>query len=305
MLTSCSSTVYFNDITIFALDTVITIKISDSDTALLSECSNLINYYERLFSRTIPESDISRFNDSTDGIDNASEYTTALITLAIEIADETDGKFNPVLEPITTLWQDSVPETIDLNHIDYTNLSVNGTSLTKTDPYLRLDLGAIAKGYICEKVTDYLIAQNVDYGVLSFGGNISAFGTRPDGDVWSIGIRDPYNLNEVVGYLNIDSGYVSVSGDYQRYFEFNGKRYHHIIDPSSGYPTDNDVNSVAVWCENGTFADALSTALFVMGVDEGMEFHASGIYEFEVMYITKSGITMSDGFKRNFVEKVT
>lgn len=308
LLTSCSDEIYMNETTTFALDTIITMKISTGDDEILSDCVSMINEYEQIFSRTIPDSDISNFNDSIDGIMNPSDSTLELITKSIDIATKTDGQFNPALEPVTSLWkEDSIPAKIDidLTHIDYTQIHISDGGIYKTDPGIRLDFGGIAKGYICEKVTEYLITQNVEYGILSFGGNISAFGTRPDGEKWKVGIRNPYDESDIVGNLCIDGGYVSVSGDYQRYFEVDGKRYHHIIDPSTGYPVDNGVHSVAVWCYDGTLADALSTALFVMGVDEGMKYHTAGIYEFEVMFITKSGITMSEGFEMNFIEKAT
>ena len=304
LLVSCSAPKTINK-TIFALDTVITIEISGDNDEALSVCSEMIETYENLFSRTIATGDVSRFNDSDDGITNPSVDTINLIEKALSIAENTYGTFNPALGTITPLWKDSIPETIDLSHIDYTQISINDKSILKSDSEIRFDLGAIAKGYICEKVTDYLISKNINYGVLSFGGNISVFGSQPNGEKWRIGIRDPYDTNDIAGNLLVDSGYISVSGDYQRYFEVNGKRYHHIIDTTNGYPADNGVSSVAVWCSDGTLADALSTALFVMGVDEGMKYHASGIYDFEVMFITKDGFTMSDGFRQNFVKKAT
>ena len=305
LLVSCADKPQTSSTVIFALDTVITIEISGDNKEALSVCSKMIKQYENLFSRTISTSEISRFNDSDEGITDPSLDTMDLINEALYIAGKTNGTFNPALGTITPLWKDSIPQDIDLSHTDYTQISLSDEGLFKSDPEIRCDLGGIAKGYICGKVTDYLISQNIGYGVLSFGGNISVFGTQPNGKKWSIGIRDPYDVNEIAGSLLIEGGYVSVSGDYQRYFEADGKRYHHLIDPATGYPVDNGVNSVAVWCADGTLADALSTALFVMGVDEGMKFHASGIYDFEVMYITRDGFTMSDGFQRNFAEKAT
>ena len=296
LLVSCSDKPQTINKTIFALDTVITIEISGDNKEALAVCSEIITEYENLFSRTIPTGDISRFNDSETGITDPSVDTVDLINKALSAAENTDGKFNPALGTITPLWHDSIPNDIDLSHTDYTKISISDEGIFKSDPELRFDLGGIAKGYICEKVTDYLISENIEYGVLSFGGNISVFGNQPNGEKWNIGIRDSYDVNDIAGSLRIDSGYVSVSGDYQRYFEVDGKRYHHLIDPSTGYPVDNGVNSVAVWCADGTLADALSTALFVMGVDEGMKFHASGVYDFEVMFITRDGFTMSDGF---------
>ena len=294
LLFSCSDKMNMYDTTIFALDTVITIKISNN-REVLSDCSQMITDYENIFSRTIPTSDIAQFKE------NVSESAIELIAKSIDIADKTNGNFNPALGTVTPLWHDSIPDIVDLSHTDYTKISITDNKLSKSDSELQLDLGGIAKGYICEKVTDYLIAQGVYYGVLSFGGNISVFGDR----TWDIGIRSPYDTDDIVGNLHIDSGYVSVSGDYQRYFEADGKRYHHIIDPATGYPTDNGVNSVVVWCDDGTLADALSTALFVMGVDDGMKYHDSDIYDFEVMYITQDGLIMSDGFRQHFTEKAT
>ena len=128
------------------------------------------------------------------------------------------------------------------------------------------------------------------------GGNIGVFGTKPNSEKFKIGICDPDDASGVVGYLSISSGFISVSGDYERYFEENGERYHHIIDPATGYPAKSDVRSVAVYANNGAAADALSTALFVMGEEKALEFYGENKIAFEAIIINKNHeIILTDG----------
>ena len=286
------------------MDTIITIKISEKNDDILKECERITLEFEKLVSKTIDESEISNFNFSKNGIDGISSDTAELIGKAIDAADNTNGLFNFSIGAVIDQWQNQVvPENLKVDHIDYKKIQLNGNKLSKTDSELKIDLGAAAKGYICEKIVDYLKNKGIGYGILSFGGNIGVFGSKPDKTKWKIGIRDPYNTDDVIGYININSGYVSVSGDYQRWFEYEGEIYHHIIDPRTCYPVDNGTNSVVVWCEDGTIADALSTALFVMGADEGLEFQKKKIYKFEVMYICGGKITMSGGFAEMYESK--
>ena len=281
------------------MDTVITVQISEDNKEVLIKCEKMIYDYENLFSKTIETSDIYCFNEHGSGIE-VSPFTIELVEKALGFANATGGLFNPVLQPIIEQWSHGVVPDLIIKNIDFNEVNINGNSILKSDPSIQFDLGGIAKGYVCEKLVEQLKSDGIKYGIISLGGNIGVFGYKPNGEKWNIAIRDPFETEKTVGTVSIDEGYISVSGDYQRYFEVDGKRYHHIIDPRTFYPAESGVSSVAVWAKDGTLADALSTALFVMGVEEGMKFHASGVYDFEVMFITKEKITMSKNFEENF-----
>jgi thiamine biosynthesis lipoprotein len=299
------------DRTFLALDTFNTLTIYENNETALNSFEQQVRDYEKIFSKTLPDSEVSAFNVSTDGIFNASDDFMALIGKSLSIAEAINGAFNPAIGALSVQWSDNiVPADINLEGIDFRDIIIEGNKILKNDPYLKLDLGAIAKGYICDKVIESLKNEGVKAGVLSLGGNIGVFGEKPDGSDWIIGITNPYNTDDVIGYLHMDSGFLSISGDYQRYFTQDGIKYHHILDPKTGYPAwfdtddaNNAVSSVAVWCDDGTLADALSTALFIMGTEKGMEFQSGGKYDFEVMFIAGDKVTMSDRFASKFEYK--
>ena len=176
---------------------------------------------------------------------------------------------------------------------------ISNNVLTKSDSLIKIDLGGIGKGYASDALVEYL-KEYVNYGMVSFGSNVAVWGEKPDGTKYKIGIKNPLDTGTLIGYIDMSEGVLSVSGDYERYVEIKGQRYHHIIDPSTGYPTNNGIHSVSVICEKGIYADALSTAFMVMGVDKVLELYKSDQIDFEVLFVTDSGIVMSDGMKEIF-----
>ena len=135
---------------------------------------------------------------------------------------------------------------------------------------------------------------------------IGVFGQKADGTPFQIGIKDPHDTAAVIGYLYIPSGFVAVSGNYERFFREEGKLYHHILDPETGWPVDNGLSSVAVYAQNGSAADALSTALYVMGLEEGMAFYESGQVQFEAVFVTEDNrIIPTPGLLENGMLEIT
>ena len=135
--------------------------------------------------------------------------------------------------------------------------------------------------------------------MISFGSNVAVVGKKPEGDAFRVAVKNPIDGHDYAKVLEMSEGQVlSVSGDYERYYTIDGEKYHHIIDPQTGYPAKNGLCSVAVICEDGALADALSTALFVMGETKSRELYASGAYDFEAIFITSYGIvSTTDGLK--------
>ena len=191
-------------------------------------------------------------------------------------------------------------------------LAVTGSdgsySVTKSDENTKIDLGGVGKGYACGALSE-LFASRGENGFLSYGGNVAVFGKKPDGSAFSVGVKDPFDPSSLTGKLSIRSGIVAVSGGYERYVDYNGKRYHHIIDPATGYPSESDLASAGVWVsvstpEAGAAADALSTACFILGADRSMELYRSDAFteyaeklgcEFGLMLIKTDGsLVMTD-----------
>lgn len=297
---------------IYAMSTVISINVPKSTKnaeELVSDAEEMIYSLEETFSATKKDSEISKLNSSNEGI-AVSDEAAELFVLALDVAKNTNGAYNPACLSLTELWNISgggyLPtkeETaLALESTDHTAIEVKDNYISKASPNVKTDLGGVAKGYALEK-TVMLLKENAEYGMVSFGGNVGVWGKKPDSSKWEIGIRDPFKAESVIGYLEIESGYVSVSGDYERYFEKDGIKYHHIFDTQKGYPADNGVHSVAVYTKNAALGDALSTALFVMGYQRSIELYESEIYEFEAVFVTDDGIFMTDGAKKIFTEK--
>ena len=159
-----------------------------------------------------------------------------------------------------------------------------------------MDLGGIAKGYTAQRVLSVLETAGVDSAVISLGGNVGTLGRKPDGSLWTVAVEDPAQSGEYLATLSLDGGYYAItSGAYQRYFEENGVRYHHIIDPKTGAPADTDLQSVTIVSQDGTQADALSTALFVKGFDEAVAFWRAHADAFEMVLVTDTELYATSG----------
>ena len=293
---------------IYCMNTVISINVPSDTKAVEGLCNEAVyNIYELEsdLSVTMGESDVTKFNQS------ATEYAPKedLLTLmqyALDMAKNTDGAYDPTVLPLTELWNITeggyLPTDSEvamaLSTVGYGAVSIEDGKLLKSSA-VRVDLGSIAKGYALGKTVNQL-SENIPYGMVSFGGNVGVWGTKPDGSLWEIGIKNPLDTEKIIGKILVSSGYVSVSGDYERYFEKDGKRYHHIFDPKTGYPADNGIRSVAVYTTDATAGDALSTALFVMGYDKAIELYNSGEYDFEALFVIDGDIKMTEGMEEMF-----
>lgn len=302
VLSSCS--VRYKDNTYFALDTFIKTYLPDSDV----DIQEYIKTLEGIISKTDSNSEVFKINENTSC--EVSEETASLIRFANEVSYKTNGAFDITCGALSALWdfksdtpvppaEEEIKKTIE--YVGYGSITVDGCKITKTSENVKIDLGGIGKGYIAEKCVEYLHENGINSGYLNLGGNIAIVGAKENGDGWGVAIRDPQRTDDTVGRVIMSDGYLSVSGDYERCFEYNGEKYHHILNPKTGYPTVNELSSVAVISDNGTLADALSTALFVMGLQEGLQFYKEKSYDFEAIFITKEGyIHMTDGIRSDF-----
>lgn len=303
----------------FAMDTIVTLRLSyeksdgtrrstEKMEQLFMQAEAQVGEIERALSRTVADSDTARLNADEAGLSSPGAQFVDVLSRALEIAEQTDGAFSPTLGMLTTLWNVNgggpVPTDASrlyaMAHTDYHTLTIEADRVTKSDSRVQVDLGGIAKGYAVESLCAWLEEQGIARGIVSLGGNVGVFGEKTDGSLYKIGITDPRDSDAVMGYVYIAGGTVSVSGDYERYFEEDGVRYHHILDPETGCPADSGLSSVAVLSSDGALADALSTALFVMGTSEALAYYEAHPGTFEAVLITTDKeIVLTRGLRYN------
>jgi len=308
---SCGKRNDYTTRTFTAMDTIITVKIENSEKAdsLLDGVESIVSEYENACSKTVEGSDVYRFNKGERGI-SLDPITQNVITRAIKMWKDSEGKYDITVGASVSLWnvtagKPSVPDQASisaaLETIGSENLILDGNVLDCPIKGVQIDLGGIAKGAALQASIDYLKENEVSYAILDFGGSIGVVGKKPDDSAFKISIKDPRNTSGTVGVLSIKNGNISVSGDYERYFiAEDGTRYCHIIDPGTGSPVQGDIQSVAVWCDDAAVGDALSTALFVMGYDAALRFYKSGLYEFGAVFVTEKGVFVTDNLTDSF-----
>lgn len=285
-IAGCNSGKKQTTITRFLMDTKVDLTfygISEKKAKLVAEeVFAEMERLENLLSRHIPTSDISRVNRAAGREWVVVEPETIfLVQKALEIAEKSGGAFDPTVGALLRLWgfgtaDPRVPSSIELEQalklVDYRKIKIDKEKnmVFLPEEGMELDLGGIAKGFIVDRGQQVLERFSLDASLINAGGDISISGDRPSGGKWRIAIQDPGNPQEWIAILHIWGGCVATSGDYQRYFEENGVLYHHILDPGTGFPAAG-LSSVTVVAPSTALADALSTAVFVMGREKGLE----------------------------------
>lgn len=267
---------------------------------------------EEYISWRVEGSEINRLNESAgQGQIAISEKLAKMLTDTLDISQKSGGALDPTLGKIARLWDidgenPRVPEeeeiTALLSENAYKKIQYEDGKISLADDTLSIDLGAVGKGIGCDEVKAFLQEHSqVSGGVISVGGSIVTYGEKPDGSPWNVAINDPEKSGEdYLGVLALEGEhFVSTSGDYEKYFEQDGVRYHHILDPKTGYPADSGLCSVTVMTENGLLSDGLSTACFVLGLEEGMKLVET--YQAEAIFVDKEKqVYCTDGMKELF-----
>lgn len=292
--------------TAIKLNTAVTVTIYDSqDRNLLTECMNLCDKYEKIFSRTASDSELYKLNhrqltpvDGTDNTYQVSDSLAELIQKGLYYSELSDGAFDIAIEPLTSLWDftaedPQVPEDSliqnALSKCDYHNISVGGKDnneiTLKTDD-TAIELGAIAKGYIADRLKEYLISQDVKSAIINLGGNVLCIGGKPDDSSFKIGIQKPFaDRSETIAVMDIKDKSVVSSGVYERCFEQDGTLYHHLLNPKTGYPYDNGLIAVTIISDQSVDGDALSTTCFALGLEDGLKL-AESLDDVQAFFVT-------------------
>lgn len=282
------------------------------------EVLRIIDQLEReVLSRRISESEIGRANASAGSGTNVpvSDTLQSVLTTCQMISADSEGAFDITLGEVVRLWDIDSWAGEDFSHykiptqeeirnclqnVGYHKLLFTNDCL-QVPGGMQLDLGAVGKGIALDEIREYLEQQTQLSGaIISVGGSILTYGEKESGSTWNVAIVNPLDTSERLGYLSLKGTWcISTSGNYERYVEIDGTRYHHIIDPYTGYPVDNEITSVTILSENGLLSDALSTACYVLGVDAGMTLAES--YGAEALFVDEEGyLYMTDGMEEVF-----
>lgn len=289
--------------TAFKLNTVVKVTIYDSqDEKILQDALALCDKYEKIFSRTRTDSEIYLLNEGKlpqeDGYYILSEECAELIGKGLYYSELSGGAFDITIEPLSSLWdftsgEKQIPDPQTLveaqKHVGYEKVELKGNKIRFQEDGMGLELGAIAKGYIADKIKEFLISEGIESAVIDLGGNVLCIGTRPDGEAFRVGIQKPFaDRNETVATAGIRDRSVVSSGIYERYFEKDGTLYHHILNPKSGYPYENGLTAVTILSDESVDGDGLSTVCFALGLEKGMEL-INSLPDTQAVFITEDG----------------
>ena len=306
--------------TVYAMDTVMNLTAygSDAAAALESAEKELHTLDKAVLSRTAEGSELYALNAANGetvrfGTEDA---LPALIETALAISEATNGAFDPTLAPVLDAWgftkdtrrvpsDDELAELLRHTGRDQVACThtADGWAVALSDG-AQLDLGGIAKGYAADLLRAQLEEEGVTSATLDLGGDVFVMGKKSDGSDWRIAVKDPGDTESYLGIVSASDAFIVTSGVYERYFEENGVRYHHILDPKTGCPAESGLVSVTVLCENGAWADALSTACFVLGPDGALALRddlADQGTDFELILVTDDGrVLYTDGLADAF-----
>lgn len=294
-----------------AMGTVISQKVyGENGQAAMKEAMDKIKDLEALVTFNAPEGDIYKLNENAGKTKvELDPETIKIINKAQEVSKLSGGAFDVTVGPIVKSWgigteQQRIPAPEEIKNllplVNYKDLVIDGNTASLKKAGQMVDLGGIAKGYAGDVAREIYKKNGIRSAFINLGGNVVTLGNKPDGSPWAVGIRNPRAKDEIVGSVSVTDKAVVTAGDDQRYFEKDGKRYHHIIDARTGYPAESDLMSVTLITDSSFVADAVDTAVFILGLEKGRELieKQEGI---EAIFVTKDKkIYVTDGLKGNF-----
>ena len=292
----CSCSKKLESTSFTAMNTYMTVKsYGKNATAANLLVQQEVERLEKILSTTIEGSDLYKINNSNLSEIPIKDETTFLLERGAELYKITGGAFNPALYPVIREWgfttcdykvpsEARIAELLDFT--DFSKVKCKNSSVYRPTG-LQLDFGAIGKGYAGDKAIEILQKAGIKSALLDFGGNIQVLGGKPDGSDWTVGIKNPWGGDPVVAVKLRDTCMIT-SGGYERFFTApDGQKYIHIFDGSTGRPVENELESVTIICREGLYGDALSTSLFVMGLDKAVDFWQHSARDFDFAIITK------------------
>ena len=282
----------------FVMDTVLTEAVYTTGEDPTSEIADILrDTEENCISWTKKDSDVSRINECSGEETQTTEKTAEYLKKILKLAEDTNGAFDPTMGKIIRLWDVSgenphVPEKESilelLENTGFEKISLQGKNV-RLEKGTTLDLGAVGKGIGCDEAAEFLKMQkDVAGAIVTLGGSsVMTYGQKPDGSDWQVAVTDPRDTQgDYLGVISLSgTEFLSTSGDYEKFFIEDGIRYHHIMDPATGYPVQNGLTSVTVVCDSGLYADGLSTACFVLGMENSLsvlkEYDAEALFVYE------------------------
>lgn len=272
----------------FYFNTVISVTIYEAvGEQLFDDCFALAAKYEALFSSTVADSDIARINDAGGKPVTVSDETVELLKQGIAYGELSQGTFDITIGTLSDLWDISTKALLKETNasmvpgageiaaacetVDYHNIRIKGNEVSLKNPDTQIDVGGIAKGYIADRMKEFLNENGITSGFINLGGNFLALGSKQDGSSYTVGIQKPFaGDGTALATVKVTDETVVSSGVYERYFEVDGTRYHHILDTATGYPCENDLLGVTIITDSSVDGDALSTTCFSLGLSDGM-----------------------------------
>ena len=296
---------------IFAMDTYMTVTAYGPNAEMaVDQAQQEIERLDALLSTGAETSEVAQINANGGG--TLSEDTTYLLERSLDLYDSTKGVFDIAIYPIMDAWgfttgnytvpSDEMIENLlpltDANNIIYDK---DESSISFAKDGMKIDFGGIAKGYTSGRIADIYRECGVTSGLINLGGNVQVVGTKTDGSKWRVAVQSPETEDDYLGILSTADRAVITSGGYERYFEQDGMKYHHIIDPSTGHPANNGLVSVTIVSADGTLADGLSTSLFIMGKDKAAEYWCAHSDEFDTILEDEDGVLyVTEGIADDF-----
>lgn len=292
----------------FYFDTVVSLSLWGAPEGLMDEIWAACARYEQLLSKTIDASDVSRINNAMGQTVTVDPETWEILRRAKEISAQTGGAFSITIAPVTALWSftDTVTNMVPTDEarlkmlplVDDQKIALGENNTVTLPAGMEIDLGGIAKGYIADKVAD-IIREKAYAGIVSLGGNVYTVGKKPDGSAFSVGIKDPHNPAASKAIIYTGDGTVVTSGTYERGFSFGGERFHHILDPETGWPSQSDLVSATFVMDSSMTADALATACIVIGSEKSLALAKE--LQLDAMFIDKDGQAFfTEGFEAKY-----
>lgn len=299
---------------IFAMDTFMTLSaVGEKAQEAVDAASAEILRLDAMLSTGNENSMVYALNQAGTG--PASEEMETLFAYSKELYEETDGCFDISIYPVMELWgftsgEYHVPDDEELKQaqgllgMDQVVLDEEKDEISLGKEGMKIDFGGIAKGYASSRVMEIFEEYGIRCGLVNLGGNVHAYRTKTDGSNWRIGIRDPLNPDTYLGIVEVADEAVITSGGYERYFEEDGKTYHHIMDPATCRPADSGLVSVSIISGDGTLADGLSTSLFIMGKEKAEEYWRDHSDEFETILVEEDGaVSVTEGLADRFTSE--